>query len=337
MISVAILGGTGYTALELIRILLRHPEARISAITSRDEARPRIDEVHPSLYRRIDLRCELFDAKSLAERGVQYVFGCLPHGASAVMLAECLERGMKVIDLSADFRLRSAEAYKHWYHGDHPAPHLLAEAVYGLPEMYRNEIRGARLVANPGCYPQTAILGLKPLVKSGMMDLDSAIVNSASGVSGAGRQPKMGNLYPECNESMSAYSIGEHRHQPEMEQALSDAAGQLVRLLFAPHLAPMDRGILSTMYVAMQERLTAGEVEEMFESDYEGEPFVRVRKKPPATKDVWGTNYVDLCPMVRGGRIVIVAAEDNLVRGASGVAVQNFNLMAAFDETTGLV
>lgn len=337
MIRVAILGGSGYTAVELMKLLLRHPRAQITAVTSRQEAGKPVGEIHPSLMNRVKIECEVFDADALKKKGIECAFGCLPHGVSAEVVGPLLERGIRVIDLSADYRLKNPAEYAEWYgnpHGDLPN---LGHAVYGLPEMNRDAIRTARLVANPGCYPQTAILGLAPLIAAKRLDLHSIIIDSKSGVSGAGRQPKLSTLFPECNESFSAYNVGKHRHTPEIEQALSRLAGEPIRVIFTPHLVPMDRGIFSTIYATPNAPVTEDELYKLYHSYYAKEPFVRIRESLPATKDSAHTNYLDIALRVVRGRIIVLAAEDNLVRGASGVALQNFNIMHGFDESAGLV
>lgn len=336
MVNVAILGGSGYTARELIGILLRHPQVSIVAVTSRQEGTPLVSELHPSLTGRIALRLEPYDLDSLLERGVQCVFGCLPHGVSMSVVPELLKKNVRVIDLSADYRLRRADVYLQWYGEAHHDPANLEQAVYGLPEIYGPKIPAARLLANPGCYPQTAILGLAPLVAEKAIELDGIIIDSKSGVSGAGRSPKLHTHFPECNESVSAYSVGHHRHTPEIEQALGDVAVQAVQVLFTPHLMPMDRGIFSTIYAVPRRELSQGEIMEMVRSYYRRAPFVRVVEHLPATKNTAHTNYLDISVRLVRGRVVILVAEDNLVRGASGVAVQNFNLMHGFPEATGL-
>jgi N-acetyl-gamma-glutamyl-phosphate reductase len=335
MTKVAILGGSGYTAVELMKLLLRHPHAEIVAVTSRDP-QP-VADYHPSLLGRIDLRCEPFDADALKAKGVQVAFGCLPHGTSMEAVGPLLERGIRVVDLSADYRLRDPNLYAEWYGESHQDTHNLARAVYGLPELYADEIRTAQLVANPGCYPQTAILGLAPLLAGKLIEPTGIIVDSKSGVSGAGRSPKLTTHFPECNESVSAYSVGKHRHTPEMEQILSDVAGGAVQVIFTPHLMPMDRGILSTIYATPTRPTTDAELLSVFREFYAGKPFVRVRTGLPATKDTAHTNYLDLTVRVVRGKVLVLAAEDNLVRGASGVAVQNFNLMFGYDERAGLL
>lgn len=335
--KVAILGGSGYTALELMKLLLRHPAVQIVAVVSRQEGTPTVADLHPSLHGRIDLRCEPFDADSLIARGVEFAFGCLPHGVSMCTLPALLERGVRVIDLSADYRLRDPNAYAQWYGESHLDLAHLAQAVYGLPEVYGDDIATAHLLANPGCYPQTAILGLAPLVAGGYLEPGSIIVDSKSGVSGAGRTPKLTTHFPECNESVSAYAVGQHRHTPEIEQTLSDVAGEPVEVLFTPHLIPMDRGIFSTIYAAPRRPLTEANLFELYRGYYANAPFVRVVERLPSTKDCTGTNFLDVTLRVVRGRVLVLTCLDNLIRGASGVAVQNFNRMAGLDERTALL
>jgi N-acetyl-gamma-glutamyl-phosphate reductase len=336
MEKVAILGGSGYTALELIKILLRHPHAEIVAVTSRQSDRPRLAELHPSLTGRIDLQCEPFDAERLAERGVQCVFSCLPHGASMAAVPALLQRGLRVIDLSADYRLRDPNVYAQWYGESHTDLTHLAQAVYGLPEVYGEAIAKAQLVANPGCYPQTGILGLAPLAAGHYIEPRRIIIDSKSGVSGAGRTPKLATHFPECNESVSAYQVGAHRHTPEIEQVLTDIAGEPIEVLFTPHLVPMDRGIFSTIYAVPRRPLSERELLDIYRSYYAHAPFVRVVEHLPATKDCAGSNFFDVTVRVVRDAIVVLACEDNLVRGASGVAVQNFNRMFDYEERTAL-
>lgn len=337
MVKIAILGGSGYTALELIKILLRHPGVEIAAVTSRQSDTPRLAELHPSLTGRIDLRCQPFDADRLVTRGVQCVFSCLPHGASMESVPPLLQRGLRVIDLSADYRLHDPNVYAQWYGESHADLAHLAQAVYGLPEVYGDDIATAQLIANPGCYPQTGILGLAPLVAGRYIEPRRIIIDSKSGVSGAGRTPKLTTHFPECNESVSAYQVGKHRHTPEMEQVLSDVAGEPIEVIFTPHLIPMDRGIFSTIYAVPRRPLAERELLELYRSYYARAPFVRVVEHLPATKDCSGTNFFDVTVRVVREAIVVLACEDNLVRGASGVAVQNFNRMYGFDERTALL
>lgn len=337
MVKVAILGGSGYTAVELIKILLRHPHAQIVAVTSRQEGTPLVAELHPSLAGRFDLRMTPLDPDQLVRLGVQCVFGCLPHGVSMETIPPLLAKGLRVVDLSADYRLRDPNVYAQWYGESHHDLVNLPRAVYGLPEIYGDDIKSAQLVANPGCYPQTAILGLAPLVAGKYIDLTSIIVDSKSGVSGAGRTPKPAFHFPECNESVMAYGVGTHRHTPEIEQALSDIAGAPVEVIFTPHLIPMDRGIFSAIYATPHRAFTDAQLLELYRAYFANAPFIRVGERLPATKDSAHTNFLDIALRVVRGRIVVLAAEDNLIRGASGVAVQNFNRMFGYDEKTGLL
>src|SRR5581483_4344647 len=294
MTKIAILGGSGYTAVELLKLLLRHPHAEIVAVTSTKEGTPHVADLHPSLLGRLDLRCEPFDADKLVARGVEVAFGCLPHGVSMTTLPALLQRGVRVIDLSADYRLRDPNAYAQWYGESHEDLAHLAQAVYGLPELYADEIATAQLVANPGCSPQTAILGLAPLVAGKLIELTGIVVDSKSGVSGGGRSPKLAFHFPECNESVSAYAVGTHRHTPEIEQVLADVAGEPVEVIFTPHLIPMDRGIFTTVYATPWRPVTEAELLELYREYYAGKPFVRVRETLPATKDTAHTNFLDV-------------------------------------------
>lgn len=337
MVNVGIMGATGYTALELLKILLRHPEANITALTSRQEGLPHVQSVHPSLYGRLDLACENLTPAQLADRA-QYVFCALPHGASMAAIPELLAGGAKVIDLSADYRLSDPGVYEEWYGLVHTDPTRLGATVYGLPELCGDKIRGCSLVASPGCYTSTSILGLAPLLCGDYIEPRGIIIDAKSGVSGAGRTPKMTTHYPECNESISAYSVGRHRHTPEIEQVLSQACNHDVQVVFTPHLVPMDRGILCTMYAhPKNSKVTEDELLGAMRSFYDGKPFVRIVEHLPATKDTAHTNFCDITIRISRGYVIVLACLDNLVKGASGVAVQNFNLMAGFPETMGLL
>lgn len=336
MTRVAILGATGYTALELIKILLRHPEVEIVAVTSRQEGQPPIAMIHPSLTGRLDLRLEDLSPAEIAARA-ECVFSCLPHGASAAVIGPLLEAGRRVIDFSADYRLNSADVYAEWYGQKHVDPDRLGKVTYGLPELFREQIASAALVANPGCYPTSAILPLAPLLKAGLIEPSTIIVDSKSGVSGAGRTPKLTTHYPECNESVSAYNVGRHRHTPEIEQVLSTVAGRPVEIIFTPHLIPMDRGILTTTYSQPTGNISEEQLMQTLRDFYADEPFVRVVDHLPGTKDSMNTNYCDITARVVRGRVLTISCLDNLVKGASGAAVQNFNLMFGYAETTGLV
>jgi N-acetyl-gamma-glutamyl-phosphate reductase len=335
MTKIAVLGATGYTAVELIKILLRHPHAEITALTSREDTRC-IGEVHQSLAGRLDVRLENLTPQQVAERA-DCVFCCLPHTASAKVTPALLEHGVKVIDLGADYRLDSAPLFEKWYETQHPDADRLGKVPYGLPELFRADIINADLTANPGCYPTSAILPLTPLVKFGLIVPDNIIIDSKSGVSGAGRKPKQNTLYAECNESIAAYGVGTHRHCPEIEQIISKGSGKTVNVIFTPHLTPMDRGILSTIYSVPAKPLTQNEVLETLRTFYKDEPFVKIVEHLPATKDVSGTNFVHITARVVGRRLITFSVIDNLIKGASGAAVQNFNLMFGYSETEALM
>jgi N-acetyl-gamma-glutamyl-phosphate reductase len=336
MVKVAVLGATGYTALEAIKILLRHPEAEIVGVTSRQEGKTPISSVHPSLVGRLDLPLEDLSPEEVGKRA-DCVFGCLPHCASAEILPKVLAAGAKVVDFSADYRLDDAATYLEWYGHEHPDAGRLGATVYGLPELFRERIRRQSLVANPGCYSTSAILPLAPLVKSGLFEADDIIVDSKSGVSGAGRQPKLMTHFPECNESMSAYNVGRHRHTPEIEQVIARHAGVRPAVIFTPQLAPMDRGILSTIYIRPRKKLAEGDVMGLLREAYAGERFVRVVDHLPGTKDTVDTNFCDITARVVRDRVLLISCLDNLVKGAAGAAVQNFNVLFDLPETMGLL
>lgn len=334
-VNVGIVGATGYTALELMKLLLRHPHANVVKVTSRDESRPHIGEVHPSLRERIDLHCEPLDLESFSQ-GVDCAFCCLPHAASAAVVGALLDSGLKVVDFSADYRLNDVASFEKWYGVKHPDAERVGQVAYGIPELFRDDIAAASLVANPGCFPSSAILPLAPLFKHGLIQSDPVIVDSKTGVSGAGRKANLKFHYPECNESTMAYGVGTHRHMPEIDQILNRFCGSETNTVFTPHLVPMDRGILSTIYVQGKGDCTEDQMMNCLNEFYRDEPFVRVTRQIPATKDVSGTNYCDITVKSCRGTFVIVSALDNMIKGASGAAVQNFNVMHGFDETLGL-
>jgi len=336
MVKVAVLGATGYTALEAIKILLRHPQAEIVAVTSRQEGNTPISSVHPSLVGRLDLPLEDLSPDEVGKRA-DCVFGCLPHCASAEILPKVLAAGAKVVDFSADYRLDDAPTYLEWYGHEHPDATRLGTTAYGLPELFRERIRRQSLVANPGCYSTSAILPLAPLLKSGLFEADDIIIDSKSGVSGAGRQPKMMTHFPECNESMSAYNVGRHRHTPEIEQVIARHAGVRPAVIFTPQLAPMDRGILSTIYIRPRKKLAEGDVMNLLREAYADERFVRVVDHLPGTKDTVDTNFCDITARVVRDRVLLISCLDNLVKGAAGAAVQNFNVLFDLPETMGLL
>lgn len=337
-VQVAVFGASGYTGLELLRLLARHPGVELTAATSREyQGRP-VAEVFPALGRLVDLTFVAPDPQTVAPQA-QLVFLAVPHQTAMSLAPELLARGCRVVDLSADFRLRDPKVYEAWYQ-PHTAPELLKEAVYGLPELHREALPGARLVANPGCYPTCVILGLAPLVKEGLVFPDSLIADCKSGVSGAGRGASLATSYCEVTDSLRAYKVAAHRHTPEMEQELSLLAGRAVKVTFTPHLAPMSRGILGTLYGRLTRGLTDGDLYDLYRHFYRDQPFVRLMPPGtwPATQQVRGSNFCDLGFKVdqERHRVIVVAAIDNLTRGASGLAVQNFNLMMGFSETTGL-
>ncbi len=292
--------------------------------------------VHPQLTGRLDLRLEDLTPEAVAERA-DCVFCCLPHGAAAAVVPRLLAAGKRVVDFSADYRLSSPAVYELWYGLKHADPERLGATAYGLPELFREAIRPAQLVANPGCYTTSAILALTPLVKAGLIEPTGIIVDSKSGVSGAGRTPKLNTLFPECNENFSAYSVGNHRHTPEIDEITSRASGHDVRVLFTPHLVPMDRGILTTAYSRPRGRVTTDAALEALRDFYRGEPFVRVVDGLPGTKDSSHTNFCDITARVVREHVITISCLDNLIKGASGAAAQNFNLMHGYPETMALL
>ncbi|MDJ0878863.1 MAG: N-acetyl-gamma-glutamyl-phosphate reductase [Halieaceae bacterium] len=335
MIKAVIVGGTGYTGVELLRLLASHPEVALQVITSRAEAGRRVDDLFPNLRGHCDLAFSEPDAAALADCDV--VFYATPHNVAMNSVPALLDAGTRVIDLSADFRLRDAAVWSHWYGEPHACPEVIERAVYGLPEMYRQQIAGAQLVACPGCYPTAVQLGFFPLLAAGVVELDSLVANAASGVSGAGRQAKIDNLVSEASDNYKAYGVAGHRHLPEIEQGLSAMAGSPVELTFVPHLVPMIRGILATLYARLTKEV---DLQSLFEDHYRDEPFVDVLPagQLPQTRSVRGANHCRIAVTRPLGRdtAVVTVAEDNLVKGASGQAVQAMNIMFGLAETTGL-
>lgn len=336
-VKVSIVGASGYVGEELLRLLLRHPHARIVGLSSRQNAGRTVAEVFPR-YAQLPGAPELaFSAEPNDE--AEIVFLALPHGVAAEFARAALDAGKRVIDLSADFRTKDAAIYREFYGSEHRAAELLGQAVYGLPEFRRNEIRDANLVACPGCYPTSILIPLLPLLKRRLVRPDEIIVNSLSGVSGAGRKAEVPYLFAECNDSLRAYSVPKHRHLCEIEQELSGAAGAKVTIQFTPHLVPVTRGILTTTYVVPD--ASADEIGAALREQYGSEPFVRLLAGDalPDTKNVVGTNFIDITWRFdpRTGRVILMSAEDNIVKGASGQAVQCFNIMCGFDEVSGLL
>jgi N-acetyl-gamma-glutamyl-phosphate reductase len=337
-VKVAVFGASGYAGLELLRLLTRHPGVELTGLTSREYQGRAVGEVFPALARIVDLSFVAPDPAVLAATA-EAVFLAVPHKTAMEVVPPLLAAGLRVVDLSADFRFRDHAVYEAWYQ-PHSAPELLAEAVYGLPELHRDRVRRARLVGNPGCYPTCVILGLAPLVKAGLVETDSLIADCKSGVSGAGRGASLATSYCEVTDGFRAYKVAEHRHTPEMEQELTLLAGKAVKITFTPHLAPMSRGILGTLYGQILKPLTDQDLFELYQAFYQDHPFVRVQPPGtwPSTQQVRGSNYCDLGFKVdqERGRVIVLSAIDNLTKGASGLAVHNFNLMMGFPETLGL-
>ncbi|MFY9252139.1 MAG: N-acetyl-gamma-glutamyl-phosphate reductase [Fuerstiella sp.] len=336
MTRIAILGATGYTALELLKILARHPHVEVTALTTRQDSKPHISEIHPALTGQFDLVCENLSAEEVGQRA-DIVFCALPHTASMEAVPQLLDAGCRVIDLSADYRLSDPGVYEKWYGHVHTDPTRLSSTVYGLPELFMDRIPSAELVANPGCYTSTSILGLAPLLAAGLIESSGIIIDAKSGVSGAGRTPKLGTLFSECNESVTAYGIGTHRHTPEIEQVLTDICGSDVQVAFNPHLIPMDRGILCSMYPRLKQQKSVEELLNVYREFYRGQPFVRIVENIPATKHVAHTNFCDISVRLNRDQLVVFSATDNLIKGASGVAVQNMNLLMGLDQRTGML
>jgi N-acetyl-gamma-glutamyl-phosphate reductase len=336
MISIGIVGGTGYTGVELLRLLAQHPKAKVRAITSRKDAGTRIADMFPSLRGRYDLAFSDPADANLAACDV--AFFATPHGVAMAQARELLAAGTRIIDLAADFRLRDPAVFEHWYGMPHACPDLLAESVYGLPEMNREAIRTARIVGNPGCYPTAVQLGFLPLLEAGIVDADHLIADCKSGVSGAGRKAEMGLLFAEASDNFKAYSVKGHRHHPEIVQGLHAASGRPVKLVFTPHLTPMIRGIHATLYARLTD--PAADLQALYEKRYAGEPFVDVMP-PGSMPDTRSVRAANVCRIAvhrpQGGDMaLILAVEDNLVKGAAGQAIQNMNLMCGLPESTGL-
>jgi N-acetyl-gamma-glutamyl-phosphate reductase len=338
---VAVIGASGYAGEELVRLLLNHPQADLVAVTSRQFAGKTVAQAFPRFLHHEKAKALKFvdlDATGLA-KAAEVIFLALPHGVSAEVAKPLVDLGARVIDLSADFRIENAAVYKEFYGKDHSAAELLGHAVYGLPEIYRDKIREAKLVACPGCYPTSILLPLLPLIRAKVVDLARILVTSLSGVTGAGRKVEADYLFAEINESMRPYGVPKHRHLSEVEQELSVLAGEKVMIQFTPHLVPVSRGIVTTIYVDLLQR--DGDIGRLYEEAYRDEPFVRLLgdDRLPDTKNVIGTNFIDIAWKVdhRTGRLVVLSAIDNLIKGTSGQAIQCFNLMRGYSETAGLL
>jgi len=339
MYNIGIIGSTGYTGLELIRILCRHPDVKLEALTSQSYEGKPVTDIFPSLTGYVENICEAASVPEVVSR-CEVIFVALPHGHAAPVALEIKRQGKKMVDLGADFRFSQAATYQEWYGLEHQAPGLLKETVYGLPEINRQKIRHFGMVANPGCYPTSAILALAPAISAGILRLDTIVIDAKSGISGAGRSAAVGSLFSDVNESVQPYNVARHRHTPEIEQALSQLAGKEVSVSFTPHLIPMTRGILSTVYAGLNKDMTAAEVRDIYQSYFSSEPFVHLLPDGqwPRTRSVSGSNHCHLNLTVdrRTGRLVIASVIDNLVKGAAGQGVQNMNIMLGLPETTGL-
>ena len=344
MVKVGIIGATGYAGNELVRLLMGHKDVEIMWYGSRSYIDKKYAEVYQNMFEIVEDTCLDDNMEELASR-VDVIFTATPQGFLAGVLTEEILSRVKIIDLSADFRIKDVKTYEKWYKIEHRSPQFIEEAVYGLCELNRDKIKGARLIANPGCYTTCSILTAYPLVKEGLIDPDTLIIDAKSGTSGAGRGAKLPNLFCEVNENMKAYGVTNHRHTPEIEEQLGYAAGKEIVVNFTPHLVPMNRGILATEYATLNKKAdgtlpTYEEVKAVYDKYYKNEKFVRVLEKDicPETKWVEGSNYVDVNFKIdeRTGRIVMMGALDNLVKGAAGQAVQNMNLLFGFDEAEGL-
>ena len=340
MIKAGIIGATGYAGAEIVRLLMGHPEVEIKWLGSRSYIDQRYADIYRNMFQIVEDICKDDNLDKLAEE-VDVIFTATPQGFCASVINEEILSKVKVIDLSADFRIKDVTIYEKWYGIEHKSPEYIKEAVYGLCEINREDIKKARLVANPGCYTTCSILSLYPLVKEGLIDPSTIIIDAKSGTSGAGRGAKVDNLFCEVNENMKAYGVATHRHTPEIEEQLGYAAGQEIVLNLTPHLVPMNRGILVTAYASLKEKVSYETVKAAYDKYYEKEKFVRVLEKDvcPQTKWVEGSNYVDVNFKIdeRTGRVIVMGALDNLVKGAAGQAVQNMNLMFGFHEAEGLM
>ena len=339
MIKVGIIGATGYAGGELVRILMGHKEAEIVWYGSRSYIDQKYADVYRNMFQIVDAKCMDDNIEALADQ-VDVIFTATPQGFLASVINENILGKTKIVDLSADFRIKDVKVYEKWYGIEHKSPQFIEEAVYGLCEVNRDKVKGARLIANPGCYTTCSILTAYPLAKEGIIDMRTLIVDAKSGTSGAGRGAKVPNLFCEVNENMKAYGVASHRHTPEIEEQLGYASGENVTISFTPHLVPMNRGILATEYATMKKDVTGEEVKAIYDKYYADEKFVRVLGEGvcPETKWVEGSNYVDIGFKLdpRTNRIVMMGAIDNLVKGAAGQAVQNMNLLFGFDEAEGL-
>lgn len=342
-INAGVIGATGYAGQELVRLLAQHPGVNLKAVTSQTYNGENLSDVFPNLKGKVDIVCSDGDIGSLAA-SCDVVFIALPHGFASKLVTSEIIAKTKVIDLGADFRLSTASTYEHWYQTKHESSQLLADATYGLPEWNESQIRTSRLIANPGCYATVAALTLLPLVQAGVIDLDSIIIDAKSGVSGAGRAATQGVHFNECNETLKAYSLTTHKHTPEIEEQLGKYSSKPVNITFTPHLVPMNRGILATVYASLAKNVSKKEIHSIYKNCYDESPFIRIYEPEkatsalPETRWVKGSNYCDIGYAVQENtsRVIVIGALDNLVKGAAGQAIQNMNIMFSLDQRCGL-
>ncbi len=339
MIKAGVIGATGYAGQQLTGLLVNHPQAEVAFVSSNSYAGQKFSDVYPQFYRVLDQTLLSTEEAMQAMDGVDVVFTALPNGLVFDIAQKAMEKNVKLIDFSADFRLDDAQVYEKWYKTEHTAKHLIRQQVYGLPELWRDRIKGARLIANPGCYTTASILAVSALLREeGLIDPDRIIIDAKSGITGSGRKKDISLLYAEAGESVKAYGIANHRHTPEIEQELSKVAGREICLQFTPHLMPMKRGILATIYVDLQKDVTEEDLYQVYEKYYGAEPFVRIRRGMCETRFVVGTNFCDISVRVdpRTHRAVITSCIDNMMKGAAGQALQNMNIICGLKETAGL-
>ncbi len=335
MIKVAIIGASGYTGADSIEILLRHNNAQVTYLTALPEECGKLSDVFPQFKGRLELDIEPLDLNKLTKLA-DVALCCLPHKVSMGFVPQLLKAGLKVVDFSADYRIKDAAVYEKFYQVKHTDLDNLKKAVYGLPEIFRSDVKKTSLIANPGCFPTGALLAIAPLLKQGLIETDMVIDNAVTGASGAGKNPSSKFHFPNMNENIFPYGVGSHRHMPEMEQIAGEIAGSPVKILFQPHVGPFDRGILSSLYCKPKKNISGSQLIDLFKEFYKGERFVQICTAPPAVKSVAGTNYCHIFPTVSKDMIVSFSAIDNLVKGAAGQAIQNMNLIFGIDESLGL-
>ena len=339
MINVGVLGATGYAGIETVRLLSKHPEVKITRLVSHSFEGQKISDIYPNFKGVLDIECTGLDIDDIAAN-CDLVFTALPHGVSKEVIPSLFKKGLKIVDLSGDFRYTDVKVYEKWYGEPHPAPDVLAQSVYGLCEMYRDKIQKTNLVGNPGCYTTCSILALYPLLKAGVLKTDNIIIDAKSGVTGAGRTEKLDYSFSECTENMLAYKIATHRHTSEIEQELSIAAGEEVLVSFTPHLMPLKRGIYATCYANLAKDVTGEEIEKIYKDFYKDEFFIRIMPAGKIPESNWtaGSNFANIGFQIdkRLNRIVVCSTIDNLIKGAAGQAIQNMNIMMGFDEKAGL-